>query len=1508
MDTNSVHVSWLKSGHEVLQERTSFLLGFVSQLAQLCGVQPIEVVHNEETNKQSIVKKEDDLDEIFDILKLASRENDDEVVIEVPLTQIHSETDLLLENNAKVEEYAKEEIQVLDSEDFEKEDLQAAEDAQLAEEQRKYNKQRSVADKLRKSQLALERKKKESKLARENEMELLYLREQEEAERKFEAKELFKMRKEDSRSKFAAEYFIECQIALNSLKLAKARAAELARYRREEAIKRVEENMARQRSERIEARRQKAIELVNNIEKEELVLSGERDGGYNMPEDRAMIILAIEASSRLMRDLLECKQKSIEALKRQKTIEEKTELFRKQLYTVENDERRLRRAIRLIEINPTIVGEDLNPESQLMELRSSLAAKQETLVELSALATQREEQLNAANRSAQHLKVSMQERDKLMNYRVQEMYKIETELTNRINSQKIEKERLVVQRDRTRINLIRYQKRIDMLEKELVRIRGHKGKLIDTDVWVEGVMQRCVTKELKNHLKNELKISQNAKEVELDDLGRIRNDIFNTVELLSKLKRDLNKIVNVAKVLFKEYKKFSEVSISEIMDNLSIMQKRAEKTELRNNKESAIEQLFSGINSNTIVDKIRLKDSETRTKDERKFVGIDLVMHPEAYMHISIVEAEQMQFDEDYQCGLSKSDLEKIVKLPEQISLALPFLHTIQEVNAHRLLNTFLRGKNENYFKNRDYLGSSAPSNQSDDRSQVTMDDLSFMYSNSNAISKSVINSAEVIHDVLLRESLRDRLRSAAVDDFLTEDEQKWLLMDKILSPHVYDVIELDSSNTVQVKTRSIENTLNTSVKGKSQYSKSQSNRERRKVDTAKDGDQYEEMRMQFNNGVDVFSYNWKCPFNREQLLEIRALPLEEIHSEEVVFVRTMLDKYYVDDRESIIGHATLKIIDELSGKIAKIIRTEEEEEILELESLRKSHEEELKEELIIDDNGKVLDGNKLMKDSKLNANIEDGDDYISRIWGSWLEVHPASAGKESQTSYFQTSTFDPTRDNPASFAQRSHSHHADDDLSDDDDNIHESNISGDKQDPEAIQGQLLNKGLDLLSGEDGNIIKSRKKVDPNSNVYIAETITELAQCIPRKVRGKTILLMQNDSILLHEAKNESLQARQSRSHYFTVTYKDNLRILDLTVSILFKGDFGGSGYKLGRLAAGLFRLPPTDNNANSGLPQSIGFAPYDLQSPNLPNAMGRLIILHKPKIRPLESGTFQIVIGAASNTKYSIEVSSKVAKVALPVVDEAIKRAKEMQGRLPIVLVEIDSIQESIRLAERKLLICEKMIQEAELESERCHKGMRICRRKIEKDDEDFLLMEDERRNLVRECGIFEIEYAQWTHTFSTRSREKDDIKEGIKTMYQFKRDKLKEKEEIKNNLESSRRDLPSCISVLRNTIEAVNTAISLNTTMEGVSEETSLAATGDFGGGMQVSTPAEDVRRQLKQNGFKALNLEEQQWCVLDQALNPTKYEWMYEQEDKERFEREAAGKPPKEKKYNAAVEEFR
>lgn len=68
LDAGAVHVSWLNAGHEVLQERTNFLLGLVANVAQICGVHPTF-----ETIDMGEKRKAQEDEELLDVMKESER-------------------------------------------------------------------------------------------------------------------------------------------------------------------------------------------------------------------------------------------------------------------------------------------------------------------------------------------------------------------------------------------------------------------------------------------------------------------------------------------------------------------------------------------------------------------------------------------------------------------------------------------------------------------------------------------------------------------------------------------------------------------------------------------------------------------------------------------------------------------------------------------------------------------------------------------------------------------------------------------------------------------------------------------------------------------------------------------------------------------------------------------------------------------------------------------------------------------------------------------------------------------------------------------------------------------------------------------------------------------------------------------------------------------------------------------------------------------------------------------
>ncbi|RYH22833.1 hypothetical protein EON65_18680 [archaeon] len=1522
LEPNAVYVAWLKAGHEMLQERNAFVLGTLSSLIKLLGMPMVEQEENKSAgaHDDSTAYNED----LFDVL--SGDVNYDEYRDKKGGT----EDDLHLEEFSFNQPFSIGEMRPI-QDDFSITDKSNGSQATSkepfpsihvvdkdAEEESDAGESEAVSSKAKRAQLALERKKAQLKQHRLHQLEVFYQREREEKERNMERKESKHMAKEDLLSRYAAEYALQLEISEVSKQLAKEKLSQLKKLRDEEAAKKAEEERALQRSIRIEQRRKKAESLIKKIENEELTLQGMKGGGYELPKNPYDINGTIEVSNRVLCDLMECRQKYVEAISRQNLMEEKFDVFRKQLGTIENEERRLRRAIRLIEINPAIVGQELNPETQLQELRTALDTKQNTLNEMSSTYKQREQQLYVTNRNVQLLKLASHDRDRLMSTRLQELNKLEIELNNRLKEHKVVKENLLIQKDKLRMQMLTHQRRLDIVEKELLRIKGHKGKLVDTDIWMEGVMQRCVTKELKIHLKAEVQKASESKAKVGGELDGIRHQIFEVSERIAQAKRDVEKVSVAIKVLHRSYNKFSATPILDIAKNFKRLKAKAEQLELQRSKTSDIEKIFLNANHNSLVDKVRLKESEIRTKDERQFVGLDLILNPEQYIHLSNIEIEQMQFDMDYHSTLAKSDIERLLKLPEQVNLALPFLHTPEEINAHRLLNKFMRNFDDSYFRNSDYMAGS---------DEHTVDKLSVEASthsglDGTGLTAENVEAAEMIHDILIKESLRDRIRGSFEDENLSEAEKKWAEIDKVLSPHIYGLDEEENGAGKRdederspfdiVKEENIVSMTSSSIKPASTLRNVKIDGSQHKLNSANEGDVYQPLRDLYDeHGDNMFIQYWRCPFSSAQLLHIHKTSGSDLTTKEELEVKELLNKYYVSDSESTMGHAKFTALLQVSSDLVKAIQTADEKAENELKANKLKFEKmKTEDDLALETSRSMTNesvGGDGIEDKGLNGALEgsgDGEGSIKRIWGAWSQVHPASQGLESQKSYFMLSSFDASRDHPASYGI-----HDEDELKPagfEDDNEEHSILSGGGNSAlsQRQQGLMV---LQSTSNQSMNLSKLMSNLnDPRSNFFIADSIEELAQQDSKSMRGKICLLMEKEPMVLFDIKGSSIQPRQSRSHYFSIPDRESQRILELTVSIVFQGTFATTGYRLGRIAASLFRLPP-DDKAGILPPVRVGYSPYEGVSPNLPDSMGRIVIYHKPKQRPLPPGTFQLIIGSAANTVYSIVVHAKYARSALPVIDEGIDAAKKMQARLPICLEELDGIAESLRLAERKLFVCERMIQEGETETDRCQQGMRILRDKIGKDDEDMLLMEDERRDLERELSILEVEYAEWARLFASRCKEKEDIREGIEAMYKFRREREEEKENIQKKLESARRDLPASIRILRTMTEAVNVAMSLNTDVIGVSEEAGAAATGDFGG-IRLSTPAEDIRRVLKQYGFGALMLEEQQWCLLDQTINPNKYEWLREKEEKERQERLALGKKPKDDKSNPALEPFK
>ena len=271
-------------------------------------------------------------------------------------------------------------------------------------------------------------------------------------------------------------------------------------------------------------------------------------------------------------------------------------------------------------------------------------------------------------------------------------------------------------------------------------------------------------------------------------------------------------------------------------------------------------------------------------------------------------------------------------------------------------------------------------------------------------------------------------------------------------------------------------------------------------------------------------------------------------------------------------------------------------------------------------------------------------------------------------------------------------------------------------------------------------------------------------------------------------------------------------------------------------------------------------------------------MIEHAPADVPISPGNFQVVIGAASGTKYSITVRAHIVEASKTVVRRQYGEAMALQESLPAVKFALDDLWNSMRLAERKILVVQGLMDEAEAESKRCETEIENINEELAEDDEKMELVDEERHKLFNEVRQLEVEFAYFCRLYATRAQERRDIRTGLVKIQQVRRAKLEEKDKLEADLSRFKDFVPAALAVTESVESATNAALELNSTLQltnAGSRWKKLAAVKSML--TSIMTPAEEVRKRHHAEGWETLVLEEQQWSVMDRTLNAEKYDWL-------------------------------
>ncbi|KAH9064673.1 hypothetical protein Ae201684P_003460 [Aphanomyces euteiches] len=363
------------------------------------------------------------------------------------------------------------------------------------------------------------------------------------------------------------------------------------------------------------------------------------------------------------------------------------------------------------------------------------------------------------------------------------------------------------------------------------------------------------------------------------------------------------------------------------------------------------------------------------------------------------------------------------------------------------------------------------------------------------------------------------------------------------------------------------------------------------------------------------------------------------------------------------------------------------------------------------------------------------------------------------------------------------------------------------------------------------------------------------------------------------------LRARQSATHAFQV----HLDVIHLTISIVFEGKFTSVGYQVGRLAAMLYYMEP---NAS---PQPIGQVKYADVSLNTRESLGRIVIRHAPRQLPVAQGIFHIVVGCPSETIYSIEVDAHVVTPVRDFIKHAKQTALTNQARLPVGRQEIAQYWQSMRLAERKLLLVKQAAAEAMKKAKEAQTTIETLQKSLESTNPPTTESLD-RTQVLQKIRETERYFTKQCKRHTIRIQEIRDIQQGLQHLASLHAGLLLERAKLESSLRDFRQHLPDATGRIEGHTAGFKIGYALGADYHVV--KTAKMRWRDIaalkGQLRTLITSAQRVRRKYKKDRH-ALSAKERQWILLDRIRFPDLYLWELEAVQAGDFLQERALTPP-------------
>jgi hypothetical protein len=242
-------------------------------------------------------------------------------------------------------------------------------------------------------------------------------------------------------------------------------------------------------------------------------LAKDREMNFGTYRDRIrpeMVMAQTIACHARFYEFIEWRRKCVEAKLRLGMVQRKTNLHLKTERAAFLDKRRMERAIDIVKMNPSLIGvkKGHDPEREMGELYGALARKASRYAYCHSLTASYELQRTRLLEVVAGLEAEVAASDVRLEKQLKKMMNLENKIAKTIRELKMDREQLVINKDRHLVGITANKQREELLNNERRRIKTHTSEFVDTVVYMEGVLQRCITLELREQLKRDLKVRQ----------------------------------------------------------------------------------------------------------------------------------------------------------------------------------------------------------------------------------------------------------------------------------------------------------------------------------------------------------------------------------------------------------------------------------------------------------------------------------------------------------------------------------------------------------------------------------------------------------------------------------------------------------------------------------------------------------------------------------------------------------------------------------------------------------------------------------------------------------------------------------------------------------------------------------------------------------------------------------------------------------------------------------------